>query len=118
MGTLMTMAYFKFFPMAIASFGFHYVLYFFAAMTAVMVTWGFMTIKDTDQLSLTKIQDMGGDAERKKEREDETKAVNEGNFKAIELFMFIKLEGARPYNISTFRLLTSTQKMVTSQYQF
>ena len=91
LGKATLVANYKFFPMAIVSFGFHYVLYFFATMTAIMVTWGFMTIKDTDQLSLTEIQDMGGDAERKKEREDETKAVNEGNFKAIEVVHVYKI---------------------------
>ena len=77
MGTFISMANYKFFPMAISSFGFQYVLYFFAAMTTVMVTWGFMTIKDTDRLSLTEIQDMGKSGERKKE-EDKTEKVDTG----------------------------------------
>ena len=48
----------KLFPMAVASFGFHSVVYFYAAMTGVMAAWGLLTMKNTDQLSLTEIQDM------------------------------------------------------------
>ena len=69
------MANYKLFPVAIASFGFHYVVYFFAMMMAIMVTCGFLTIKDTDRLTLTEIQTMGKDAKRKEERMEETKEV-------------------------------------------
>ena len=48
----------KLFPMAVASFGFHSVVYFYAVMTGVLAAWGFITIKETDRLSLTQIQDM------------------------------------------------------------
>ena len=58
MGKVTLVANYKFFPMAVASFGFHYVLYFYALITALMSIWGFFTIKDTDQLSLTEIQNM------------------------------------------------------------
>ena len=75
MGRLILMANYKLFPVAIASFGFHYVVYFFAMMMAIMVTCGFLTIKDTDRLTLTEIQTMGKDAKRKEERMEETKEV-------------------------------------------
>ena len=58
MGNLTLMVNLKLFPMAVASFGFHSVVYFYAVMIGVMVAWGFLTIKDTDRLSLTEIQDM------------------------------------------------------------
>ena len=48
----------KLFPMAVASLGFHSVVYFYAVMTGVLAAWGFITIKETDRLSLTQIQDM------------------------------------------------------------
>ena len=75
MGRVISVANYKFFPMAIATFGFHYVVYFYALMLAIMVIWGFLTIEDTDHLSLTEIQDMGKDAGQKKEGEEETKEV-------------------------------------------
>ena len=49
---------YKIYPSAVATFGFHYVMYFYAIIVAMMVAWGGLTIKDTDQLSLTEIQDM------------------------------------------------------------
>ena len=48
----------KIYPIAVAAFAFHYVMYFYAAMMAFMVVWGGLTIKYTDKLSLTEIQDM------------------------------------------------------------
>ena len=48
----------KLFPTAVASVGFHWVVYFYAAVAAVLTTWGLLTIKDTDKLSLTEIQSM------------------------------------------------------------
>ena len=48
----------KIYPIAVAAFAFHYVMYFYAAMMAFMVVWGGITIKYTDKLSLTEIQDM------------------------------------------------------------
>ena len=33
-------------------------MYFYAIVVAMMVAWGGLTIKDTDRLSLTEIQDM------------------------------------------------------------
>ena len=68
-------ANYKFFPIAIASFGFHFVVYFFALMMAITVIWGFRTMIDTDRLSLTEIQDMGKDTGRKKEKEEDNKEV-------------------------------------------
>ena len=86
MGKLILVANQKIFPMAIASFGFHYVVYFFSFIMAIMVTWGFLTIKDTDQLSLTEIQDMVRDTRRTKEKEEETREVDAGNAgKALEV---------------------------------
>ena len=57
MGDLTAMVNLKLFPMAVASFGFHSVMYFYAAITGLMVTWGILTIENTDRLSLTEIQD-------------------------------------------------------------
>ena len=75
-GKLILMANMKFFPIATASFGFHYVVYFYAIMMATMVIWGFLTIKDTDRLSLTEIQEMGKDAKQEKDGKKETKGVD------------------------------------------
>ena len=55
---LVLMINLKLFPMAVAAFGFHYVVYFYAIITSLLAVWGFFTIKNTDQLSLTEIQDM------------------------------------------------------------
>ena len=49
---------YKIYPNAVEMLGFHYVMYFYAIIVAMMVAWGGITIKDTDQLSLTEIQDM------------------------------------------------------------
>ena len=49
---------YKIYPIAVKTFGFHFVMYFYAIIVAMMVAWGGITIKDTDQLSLTEIQDM------------------------------------------------------------
>ena len=48
----------KLFPTAVASVGFHSVVYFYAAVAFVLTTWELLTIKDTDKLSLTEIQSM------------------------------------------------------------
>ena len=104
MGKLILVANHKLFPMAVPSFGFHYVVYFFSLIMAIMVTWGFLTIKDTELLSLTEIQDKCRDAEQKKEGEEETKAVNEGNFKAIEVVQADKIAKCLGLKISPFRL--------------
>ena len=48
----------KLYPIAVETFGFHYVVYFYAAITLAFTIWGLLTIKDTDQLSLTEIQEM------------------------------------------------------------
>ena len=72
--------------MAVSSFGFQYVVYFYALMLAIMVIWGILTIKDTDQLSLVEIQDMDRDAKQKKEEKEETREVDAGNVgKALEV---------------------------------
>ena len=55
---LVLMINLKLFPMAVAAFGFHYVVYFYAIITALFATRGFLTIKNTDELSLVAIQDM------------------------------------------------------------
>lgn len=60
-------ANYKFFTIAAASFGFHYVLYFYAFIIALMAMWGLLTIKNTDHLSLTEIQGKL----KKKDTEDE-----------------------------------------------
>ena len=51
------MVNYKIYPNAVEMLGFHYVMYFYAIIVAMMVAWGGITIKDTDQLSLTEIQD-------------------------------------------------------------
>ena len=48
----------KIYPIAVETFGFHWVMYFYIVISAFMVTWGGLTIKDTDHLSLTEIQDL------------------------------------------------------------
>ena len=58
LGCIVSMVNFKFFPMAVESLGFNYVVYFYAIITALFATWGFLTIKNTDELSLVEIQDM------------------------------------------------------------
>ena len=67
MGKAAAVVNYKLFPMALASFGFHQVLYFYAFITAFMAAWGFFTIKDTDHLSLTQIQDMLKNSELQQE---------------------------------------------------
>ena len=67
MGKVILAANQKFFPTAVASFGFNYVVYFYALIMAIMVMWGFLTIPETDGLSLTDIQDLDNAAEQKKE---------------------------------------------------
>ena len=72
--------------MAVASFGFQYIVYFYALMLTIMVIWGFLTIKDTDRLSLTEIQEMDRDAKQKTEEKEETREVDAGNVgKALEV---------------------------------
>ena len=81
----------KIYPIAVATFGFHWVMYFYAVTWAFMVTWGGLTIKDTDHLSLTEIQDLNkktevsgiecGNKEDIKGRED----VLEGDVSVIEV---------------------------------
>ena len=57
-GYLAMMANLKLFPMAVNSLGFHYVVYFYAIITAMLAAWGFLTIENTDELSLVDIQGM------------------------------------------------------------
>ena len=58
LGKATLVANYKFFPIAVTSFEFHYVFYFYAFITALMAVWGYLTIEDTDQLSLTEVQNM------------------------------------------------------------
>ena len=58
LGKSTLVANYKFFPIAVTSFGFHYVFYFYSFITALMAVWGYLTIEDTDQLSLTEVQNM------------------------------------------------------------
>ena len=60
---MVLMVNFKFFPSAVESLGFHYVMYFYAVITAVLAVWAFLTIKNTDQLTLAEIQEMHKKAE-------------------------------------------------------
>ena len=61
----------KFFPMAVASFGFLNVVYYYALIMAIMVVWGYLTIKQTEGMSLTEIHDIGRNDEWKQEEEEE-----------------------------------------------
>ena len=60
----------KFFPIAIASFGFLNVVYYYALIMTIMVIWGCLTIKDTEELSLTEIHDISRNDESKQEEEE------------------------------------------------
>ena len=64
------MANYKLYPIAVATFSFHYVVYFYAAITAALTLWGLLTISDTDKLSLTEIQNMYKNEEGKHEQRD------------------------------------------------
>ena len=50
-GTIVGMANYKLFPMAVESLGFHYVVYFYAIITTLLGAWGFLTIKNNDEES-------------------------------------------------------------------
>ena len=52
------MGNYKVYPILIETFGLHHLMYLYAVITAFMVIWGGLKIKDTDKLSLTEIQDM------------------------------------------------------------
>ena len=87
----------KIYPIAVDTFGFHCVMYFYAVITALMVTWGGFTIKDTDHLSLTEIQDLhkktykSGITHINKNETTGKDDVFEGNVKSIE----VKVESTR-----------------------
>ena len=61
----------KFFPMAVASFGFLNVVYYYALIMTIMVIWGCLTIKDTEELSLAEMHDISKNDEWKQEEEEE-----------------------------------------------
>ena len=84
------MGNYKLYPMAVETFGFQFVVYFYASITATFTIWGLLTIKNTDRLSLTEIQDMHKETEvpeiRSKEggvKEEEERG--EGNFNDIRV---------------------------------
>ena len=84
------MVNFKLYPIAVETFGFHYVVYFYAAITAAFTIWGLLTIKDTDRLSLAEIQDMYKETEVPEIRtiesgEKEEEERGEGNFNGIRV---------------------------------
>ena len=84
------MGNYKLYPIAVETFGFHLVVYFYAAITATATLLGLLTIKDTDRLSLTEIQDMHKKTEvpemRTKEGgEKEEEERGEGNLDAIRV---------------------------------
>ena len=54
--------------MAVESLGFHYVVYFYAIITALLAAWGFLTKKNTDELCLVNIQDMHKNTEASRKR--------------------------------------------------
>ena len=76
------MGNYKLYPIAVETFGFQFVVYFYASITATFTIWGLLTIKNTDRLSLTEIQDMHKETEVPEIR---TKEGGEKEFvKAIE----------------------------------
>ena len=87
----------KIYPIAEETFGFHWVMYFYAVASAFMVIWGGLTIKDIDHLSLTEIQDLNkktevsGITSSNKKETKENEDVFEGNVKPIE----VKVESTR-----------------------
>ena len=58
----------KLFPTAVASLGFHSVVYFYAAVAALFTIWGMMTMRDTDKLSLSEIQSLYSNKKREEEQ--------------------------------------------------
>ena len=60
----------KFFPIAIASFGFRNVVYYYSLIMTIMVIWGCLTIRDTEQLSLAEIHDISRNEWKQKEEEE------------------------------------------------
>ena len=67
-GCTALMANLKLFPMAVKSLGFHYVVYIYAIITALLAAWGFLTKKNTDELCLVNIQDMHKNTEASRKR--------------------------------------------------
>ena len=84
------MGNYKLYPIAVETFGFQFVVYFYASITATFTIWGLLTIKNTDQLSLTEIQDMHKETEVPELRtteggEKEEEERGEGNCNAIRV---------------------------------
>ena len=73
------MGNYKLYPIAVDAFGFHYVMYFYAAITAIMTVWGLLTIENTDRLSLTEIQEMQNTNEVSGIRNEESKETEDTN---------------------------------------
>ena len=48
----------KLFPIVVSTFGFYSIVYFYSAIVAVFTIYGWLTIKDTDKLSLSEVQAM------------------------------------------------------------
>ena len=48
----------KLFPITLSTFGFYPIAYFYAVILAVLTLYGWLTIKDTDKLSLLEVQCM------------------------------------------------------------
>ena len=69
LGQTALMANYKLYPIAMETFSFHYVVYLYAATTAAFTIWGVLTIKNTDGLSLTEIQEMQKISVRSEESE-------------------------------------------------
>ena len=57
-GFIALVANLKFFPMAVESLGFHNMVYLNAIIAALLAAWGFLTMRNTDELSLVEIQDI------------------------------------------------------------
>ena len=48
----------KLFPIVLSSYGFYTVVYFYATVVALFTTYGWLTMKETDKLSLSEVQVM------------------------------------------------------------
>ena len=112
------MGNYKVFPMAVKSFGLHYVVYFYASITAVFTIWVFLTIRNTDRLSLIEIQDMHkktDDAQeitsRNTDQIKEEEQGNEGNINAVEL----KIHHTHPEKLSVHQETETKEKEETFQ---
>ena len=48
----------KLFPIVLSTYGFYTIVYFYATVVALFTTYGWLTMKETDKLSLSEVQVM------------------------------------------------------------